>query len=190
MINVKFRPENVTLFDPMPEFARDSKPARAPRYQPLFPDEQDLPTTAMVAQAIEASEGAYLRAAQQATLVDPAHVRLQNRLFKSLRRQYGEGAVLREKDFVDLRLTVGQHVTFFEIKTDTTAKRCVRNALGQLFEYSAFPAGSRADKWVIVGDAPATTLDIKYLQHLRTTFKIPTFYAKFDWESDSLAPLV
>jgi hypothetical protein len=189
-INVRFRPEDVTIHDPMPEFSQNSKPSSAPRYIALRPDGIELPKPATPNRRFAANDTSYLRAGQQATIVDPAHLRLQSRLYESLCQKHGEFAVEREKDFVDLQVTVDNQITFFEIKTDTSAKRCTRNALGQLFEYATFPDVVKARQWVVVGDAPAMPHDIKYLQHLRQHFQIPIFYAKFDWETGTLSPLI
>ena len=188
--NVRFQPKDVTLYDPMPEFRPDSKPSKAKHYVPLHSNGEELPTRAIAATANTREESQYLRAAQQAMLVDPAHTRLQNRLYEWLCKKYGKDAVgyeeKNEKGFVDLRLAIDGTVTFFEIKMDSLAKRCIRNALGQLFEYANYPNTIKAHKWVVVGDAPATPDDLSYLQHLRTMYGIPLYYAKFDWESETL----
>ncbi len=180
IINVRFRPDEVTLYDPMPEFPTDSKPSRTYRYTPISVDGAPLPDHASPASGTTRDEEVRLRAAQAATIVDPRHVRLQNRLYQFLCREHGNDSVDYEREFVDLRLTVRDEVTFFEIKIENSAKRCVRSAIGQLFEYSTYPAARRADRWVVVGSAPATADDQKYLAYLRDQYRIPIFYAQFD----------
>lgn len=179
IINCKFRPEDVTLFDPMPEFAAGSKPTTVERYELLHADENPLPQW-QPKSGRKRSEEPYLRAAQTGMIVDPAHTRLQNRLHDWLVEKHGVDAVQLEWDCVDLRLCVNGEVTFFEIKTDSSAKRCIRNALGQLFEYSSYPTHAKAKQWIIVGFPPPTFDDIDYLQHLRKIFQLPVYYAQFN----------
>ena len=186
IINVSFKPADVTIYDPMPVFPKDHTVSKNHRYQAYDWNGPDLPSIARddapnISDPTR-SEEVYLRAAQQATQVDPKHVRLQNRLYGSFCEQYGADAVQYEQDFVDLKVTGSAGDSFFEIKTDRSAKRCIRNALGQLLEYSSYPAAERAGRLVVVGDVPARSDDIEYLQHLRLRYSIPIFYAQFDWE--------
>ena len=148
VINVRFKPDDVRHCDPMQVFPKDHIVSRRHRYQAYDWNGTDLPSIARddapnVSDPAR-SEEVYLRAAQQATQVDPKHVRLQNRLYGSFCEQYGADAVQYEQDFVDLKVTGPAGDSFFEIKTDRSAKRCIRNALGQLLEYSSYPAAERA----------------------------------------------
>lgn len=170
----------------MPEFIPGSKPAIAHHYVLLHDDDEKLPNARQSLPPTKRSELQFLRAAQQGAVVDPMHARLQNKLYDWLCAKHGKETVGLEVDFVDLRLTLSEKTTFFEIKTDPTAKRCIRNALGQLFEYSAYPAETKADQWIVVGDPMPTADDAEYLKHLRTAFQLPIFYAQFDWETGSL----
>lgn len=186
VLNVRFDPADVTLDQDMPEFIPGSKPAIAHHYVLLHDDDEKLPNARQSLPPTKRSELQFLRAAQQGAVVDPMHARLQNKLYDWLCAKHGKETVGLEVDFVDLRLTLSEKTTFFEIKTDPTAKRCIRNALGQLFEYSAYPAETKADQWIVVGDPMPTADDAEYLKHLRTAFQLPIFYAQFDWETGSL----
>ncbi len=188
IINVRFRPEDVVLYEPMPEFPAGSKPTTTDRYELLLGDDGELPSIKHSPTPKKRSELQYLRAAQKGTPVDPAHTRLQNKLYDWLCEMHGPDAVRLELEWVDLQLTEGGTVTFFEIKTDSSAKRCIRNALGQLFEYSTYATESKAHKWMIVGDPTPTQDDADYLKHLRSLYNIPLFYAQFDWKTGSLRP--
>ena len=188
--NVRFKPADVTIYDPMPVFPKDHTVSKNHRYQAYNWDGIDLPGVTHDNDTDipdpTHSEEAYLRAAQQATQVDPKHKRLQNRLYCALCKQYGADAVQYEQDFVDLKVTGPDGDTFFEIKTDSSAKRCIRNAIGQLLEYSCYPAAERANRLVVVGDASASSDDIKYLGYLRSRYSIPISYAQFDWEAGNV----
>lgn len=190
VLNVRFDPSDVVFHKDMPVFPKGSKPTLAPYYN-LYEDSDDpLPTVEQSLTPKKRGELQFLRAAQQGTTVDPTHAKLQSRLYDWLCQQYGAHAVGFEVDFVDLRTTLPGRVTFYEIKTDSSAKRCVRNAIGQLFEYATYPTSAKADRWIVVGDPVAMSDDIAYLAHLRKRFRLPLYYARFDWQTGSLCPEV
>ena len=190
VINVRFKPDDVVFHDPMPDFPLDHKISKLHRYQAYDWDHSNISVLdhAPVRSHDDPtrSELPQLRAAQQATTVDPKHVRLQNRLYHTLCKRYGNGAVAYEQDFVDLKVLVPGTSIFIEIKTDPSARTCIRNAIGQLLEYSMYPPAKRADQLVVVGDAPANADDLAYLQHLRSQYSLPIFYAQFFWENNDI----
>ena len=175
--NIRFRPENARIFDPMPRVTGQYRFARKPRfYHPFnwdgnFPDvetefppnDDDDPTR---------SERERIRAAQEGVRVDPRHIRLQNRLYQNLCEKYGKSNVQYEKNYVDLMLYDSMGCTYFEIKMDTTVKRCIRSALGQLLEYAHYPTDSRARRLVVVGDVFPTDDDRFYISLLREKYQI------------------
>ena len=190
-INIRFKPSDVTICDPMPMVGKDHKIARNSRYQPFDWEGDQLPSF-LNGESHDPDdrmrdELQRKRAAQQATTIDPQHIRLQNRLFRALKERYPCSSVWYEKDHVDLQVvddTSGS--IFYEIKTDPSAKKCIRSALGQLLEYSSYPAEKRAEKLVVVGDAWATEDDRSYLRHLRETYSLRIYYARFDWHKEDI----
>lgn len=65
---------------------------------------------------------------------------------------------------------------FYEIKTASTAKACIRQALGQILEYSYWPGNQQAEKLIVVG-APSLDKDTtKYIEYLRNKFNLPIEY--------------
>jgi hypothetical protein len=74
-----------------------------------------------------------------------------------------------------------------EIKTDSSAKMCVRNAIGQLIEYSMYPTQEKAHQLIVVGDAPLSIDDASYLSYLRSRFSLPIYYAQFSWEQGGIS---
>jgi len=148
--NVRFRPEDVTFYEPMPIIHGDHKILKINRYQPLDWDDDFPPVLSDIARSHppgehedddspERSEAERTRASQKATTYDPRHTRLQNGLYRSLLAHYGKSAVQYEVGFVDLTLTKDGRVAFVEVKTDLTVKSCIRSALGQLLEYAHYP---------------------------------------------------
>ncbi|QDU30246.1 hypothetical protein ETAA8_53650 [Anatilimnocola aggregata] len=194
VINACYDPADVELDPDMPPFDPSSKPARSHHYVLAFDDDAPLPKSEAEngeerLSAEKRSELQFVRAAQQGQIVDPKHARLQNRLYDWLCDKHGARAVGFEKKFVDLRVTLPEVTTFFEIKIAANAKRCIRDALGQLFEYTSYPSESKAHKWVVVGDQVPTDNDLAYLLHLVTKFNLPIYYGRFDADSGSLGVL-
>lgn len=82
-------------------------------------------------------------------------------------------------NYIDLAAkTKKGEVIFFEIKTATEARLCIRQALGQLMEYAFFPYKNteHAQKLVVVGSGDKTSEIKEYLQKLKGQFQIPIDY--------------
>lgn len=193
ILNVRFRPEDVEIFDPRPQVIGDHRIANIPRfYHPYDWNQNDLPKIAVPQLDIEEDDPDFdettrTRSAQKATRFDPKHVRIQNRLFRHLRNQFGANNVFREQNYVDLVVNHPEGASYYEIKTDETAKKCIRTALGQLLEYAHYPDQDRANQLVIVGDPAPTNDDRAFIAYLRNRFGIEIYYAQFLWETNSLS---
>lgn len=186
-INVRFRQEDVEVFDRMPEYLENTKPRSTDRYRLLHDEDGDwLPALAQSTEFEDLETLHVVRAAQQATTVDLAHRRLQLRLYRWLCGRHGRAAVRMEFECVDLRVTLPDGATFYEIKMETSAKKCIREAIGQLIEYSTYVDAAKAKTWVVVGDPAPNVHERAYLSHLRKTFNLPLYYAQFDWETGAL----
>lgn len=188
VINVRFDPADVTFFADLPEFPRGTQPSKATRYN-LYNDDEEVrfapPRQPLTEEQREKLR--LLRKAQETTFVDLIHVDMQDRLYRWLRERHGTDAVRKEfENVVDLRLQVDGEITFFELKTDDSAQRCIRSAMGQLFEYATYPVSMKATRWVVVGDKRPTQDDQAYLRHLRTKFGLPIYYAKFCWKTGGI----
>ena len=114
------------------------------------------------------------------------HNQLSNELVNYL-SDNGYTSVVTDEDFVDIKATdsVGTKL-FFELKTATTVKNAIRQALGQLLEYNHYPNNNKADKLIIVTVLEPTKEDIQYLQGLRTVYQIPVYYQQFDMDKKEL----
>lgn len=194
LINVRFDPEDVSFFEPRIVFPREHKVYRINRYQPIdwddgFPEEAmatgDGPPTR--AGGSPRSEELRLRAAVEGTTYSPRHIIMQNALYEHLCEVHGRDAVQYEQTFVDLAVRTNGGAVYFEIKIAPTAKRCVREALGQLLEYGIYPDKLRANKLVIVGDGAPTGDDQRYLKHLRERFGLPIQYRQWLWPRRKLS---
>lgn len=118
------------------------------------------------------------RRAVSATEQDPKHNRIQNDLLAALENL--EYEVEYEPNWIDLYAVILGKATLFEIKTTSTAKRCIREALGQLLEYAHYPSSAEPARLVAVGDAIFTAEDVRYLDFLRDTYDLDLYYVRFD----------
>ena len=188
--NIRFRPEDVQIFDPRPRVVGNHVIANQRRYHPFdwvdnYPETEIQPPRSEPTDP-RRSEHERTRAAQEASKYDPRHVRLQNQLYEYLCGVHGHKNVQYEHNYVDLVICEPDGDIFFEIKLETTAKKCIRVALGQLLEYAYFPDLCLAKRLVIVGNAPASESDRTYLAELRRRFQVPVYYSRFSSENNEL----
>lgn len=190
LINIRFKPEDVELFDPMLVADPAHTISRNSRYHPFNWDgvlpsvndeRKDTPGSRK-----KRSEESRRRAAQESGEYDPTHVRLQNRVYDLLVDHYGVGVVFYEKGYVDLSIESANCTVLIEIKTASTAKRCMREAIGQLLEYAHYPNTKKNCDFVIMGDAPMTGKDESYLEFLRRQYNLPLHYSQYVWQDGSL----
>ena len=114
------------------------------------------------------------------------HNQLSNELVTYLKNN-GYSLVVTDENFVDIKaVDANGKVLFFELKTATTVKSAIRQALGQLLEYNHYPNCSNADKLIIVTVSEASKEDMQYLMALRCVYKIPVYYQQFDMENKVL----
>ena len=117
---------------------------------------------------------------------NPIHNKIQNSIRELLLASKDYTEVVEEKNFVDLTAThkCGE-IHFFEIKTNT-ARLSIREALGQILEYSDYPDEARASKLIIVSVKALDESDRKYIKHLREKYDIPVWYRYYSLETESL----
>lgn len=199
IVNIRYSPKDVHRFDPMPTFppGQHGAPNLTSRYMP-FDWDGSLDFIGGVGSAADLgplpdndprrSEALRQRAAQQGTTIDTKHIRMQNRLYEALKEHHDD--VAYEENFVDLIGRDPDGQTYYELKTDPTARMCIRNAIGQLLDYSYYKESGRASRLVIVGEAPSTAEDKAYLELLRNEFALPVRYGWFSWETGDLVEIV
>ena len=77
-------------------------------------------------------------------------------------------------NYIDLvAQTEDNQIIFFEIKTVPDARLCIRQALGQLMEYSYFPKVKNAQKLIVVGTGEKTQDVQEYIDSLNIDFNLP-----------------
>lgn len=113
------------------------------------------------------------------------HNEIQNKLYEQLANKYGENCVGTENSTgdgtsIDLVVKTQKFCWFYEIKTASSVKACIRQAIPQLLEYAYWHgAMDRADKLIVVGTKKITTQASAYLEFLRKQFGLAIFYEQF-----------
>jgi hypothetical protein len=113
------------------------------------------------------------------------HGQMQTQLYKALVEKFGARSVGTEQpngpgNRVDVVVKLGNSYTYYEIKTSSTARGCIREGLSQLLEYSYWPTSQEAERLVLVGETPPSADDLLYLEVLRRRFHLPIYYEWLD----------
>lgn len=111
------------------------------------------------------------------------HALMQRRLYDELVAEHGIDKVWWERPTargtrIDLAVDLGSHggLMLFEIKTAESARACIREAMGQLLEYSHWPGELSSSRLVVVGEPHATTTSEEYLATLRRNYGLQIEY--------------
>ncbi len=113
------------------------------------------------------------------------HNKLQKDLYSHLCEIHGDEHVSGEQDcgigkFIDVAVRNGNAYIYYEIKMGYSSQSCIREAFGQLMEYSFWPGSQEACKLVVVGESPLDDEAREYLDRLRNKFSLPLTYQEFD----------
>ena len=110
------------------------------------------------------------------------HNDMQQKLYDILSEKYGKDSVGTEvsvnSSSIDLVVKNEDEYWFYEIKTAPTAKSCIRQALGQILEYSYYLNSShqKASKLIVVGMTEASDSEKEYINILKTELSLPLEY--------------
>jgi hypothetical protein len=125
--------------------------------------------------------------------VDLRHNLLQQILVTILKAEFPGCPVQSELEVtgggrVDAAVETRDGVLFCEIKVAPHARAAVREAVGQLLEYSQWPTDCRATRWWVVSERPPSAEETAYLQALRSRYGLPIFYRCIDTGTAILGP--
>ncbi len=106
---------------------------------------------------------------------------LQEKLYKLLCKKHGKQNVGTEHPSgngmrVDAVVRLKDQFHFYEIKTYSNARACLRDAIGQLLEYSEWPGGQNAQRLVVVGEPKLCPAGKKYLRTLNERYALKMEY--------------
>lgn len=125
-------------------------------------------------------------------IIDPLHKKIQNAVVKLLKEQYTNlqmesGADKTGKQRVDIKgfSKYENEWHFFEVKT-MSAKRSIREALGQILEYAHYPNVNHARKLFIIGPEPPDEKDKAYMQLLREKYNLPVWFRWYSFIDNKL----
>jgi hypothetical protein len=135
----------------------------------------------------------YIREAK-AVEIEYLHRDIQKKLIKILKNKYGSKNVTPEHKVlgtkkVDIVAKVNDSsLIFYEIKAYNAVTINIREAIGQLFEYSYWPDKHNAKELIIITQKPPDFEEaVQYIQHIRKMFNIPLYYQWFDIQTNSLS---
>lgn len=126
-----------------------------------------------------------VRARDSSSKATLLHNEIQNSLYAEFVEQYGEKNVGTEvqtgaSTSIDIVVKTEKFCWFFEIKTASSVKAAIRQALPQLLEYAYWHGGAdRADRLIIVSPLPITNDAKIYLSFLKEKFGIPIDYQQY-----------
>lgn len=195
--NIKFQPQDLQLLDP-PQRIPSSDKAIPATYYVLLNKVKDPNLELPLGNDPDFSPGHTPRKekgvvsyGQRQSEVDWFHSRMQNNVYKQLAKIYGQANLRTEREIgigasVDLVVNNGVGEIFYEFKTSNSIKKCIREALSQLLEYSYYPNTERAKKLIIVSQNPINKQALDYLNTIRNRFSIPIYYKQYDVSQNCL----
>ncbi len=129
------------------------------------------------------SSSAVASQAQRELDINLRHNDLQEALYRRLAKKYGVENVGTERpngmgSKIDVVLRQKDGFWFYEIKTALSPRACLRQALGQLFEYAFWPGAQGATRLVVVGESALDEEGAQYLRTLKEHFSLPLGYER------------
>lgn len=104
---------------------------------------------------------------------------LYNELLNTIRPESVGTEISVFRNRIDLVVKKRGEEIFYEIKTASTAKSCVREAIGQLLEYCFYKCGNTrgfATKLIVIGEPCCDQSTTEYLGKLSELMQIPIEY--------------
>jgi hypothetical protein len=182
VLNVRFRLENVTPYPANTFATAGDRVLDLTRYQLVDFTGSGSPSGAAkrspAGSANLPAAKPFKRTGSPAVECTPEHARMQAKLMQELRTEYPNWKVVREQDFIDVRVETATELLLFEIKSDLEPRAVIRQALGQILEYAFHPSREHTlpVKLVIVGRRALTPADRRYLQRLQDDHSLPLDY--------------
>lgn len=117
------------------------------------------------------------------------HNQIQEYLYNDLCKKYGENNVGTEvpieNGFIDLVVKKAENeFWFYEIKTYRSVRLCIREAIGQLLEYSYWNTNKQVTKLFIVGEAELDKENESFIKTLNKNFKFNLEYLTYSIKED------
>lgn len=109
------------------------------------------------------------------------HAAIQQALYDRLVLEFGYETVGTENmclcgGRVDAVVRFRETFKLYEIKTATSARACIREAIGQLTDYAFWPIESAVEALFVVGEPPLSDDEVSYLHRLNEYLPVPLSY--------------
>lgn len=89
---------------------------------------------------------------------------------------------------IDIVVKHGNDLIFYEIKTYNSLRTSIREAIGQLLEYSHWTSHNRANRMIVVTQQHSDISDAKkYFKHLREKYGLPIYFQTYEIQQDILS---
>ena len=135
---------------------------------------------------VSGSEKAWVRSKQKAKEIDLEHNRLMKKVESILKKNGKNVGHFDGGPRIDIVVHSTKGYWFYEIKTGRDIKYCIREAMGQLLEYSYWPGSKVAKRLIIVTNNKLTHDASQYLKTLRKQFSLPVYHQTLDEKSGIL----
>ncbi|MEX6687180.1 hypothetical protein QTN47_06720 [Danxiaibacter flavus] len=124
------------------------------------------------------------------------HDAISKALTKKLKEKYGNENVRAEhpagygSNRIDIVVKDNDDLIFYEIKSYISLRTSIREAIGQLMEYSLWTSHKKAKKLIVITQPSDDFENAKvYFKHLRDNFNLPLYYQSFDLEKNILSEI-
>lgn len=87
---------------------------------------------------------------------------------------------------VDMVERTKDGLLYYEVKTGDEIRTCIREAIGQLLEYSYWPGATEAKPLIILTENKMTPKAYQYLKTLRERFSLPIYHQRLDMKLKNL----
>jgi len=119
--------------------------------------------------------------AQRELDINLRHNALQEMLFRQLSEEYGADKVGTENSSgagtsIDVVVKQNEGFWFYEIKTASSPRACIRQAIGQLLEYAFWPGSKEPTRLIVVGESALDQEGSVYIRTLNERFSLPIEY--------------
>ncbi len=210
LFNIRYKPENLKVNDPYYELPETHPIIEQSRYSfAHFKDnfqvvdfEKATDTFSFTGDDVEKDEVDDLKVEIVVHSREPKtieitylHKVISQKLTKFLKELYGNKNVKAEHrsgigaNKVDIIVnTKTDGLVFYEIKTYNSVKASIREALGQLLEYSMWADKMKANQLIIITQKHKDIEEVKtYFSHLRSKLGLSIYYQWFDIETNELS---
>ncbi|MNK11850.1 hypothetical protein D3C87_298990 [compost metagenome] len=153
--------------------------------QEVDPEEADETSETIIDETDEEGynekvETSFERSAIASVTVNRVHNRIQNRFIQYLKETYPNDLCSGEKKYIDARRISSEGVFIYEIKPFANVYTCIRQGIGQLFDYMHQEKSKKQKRIMIVGPNEPNPADLKFLEEIKKMLSVPFAYVAFD----------